>query len=78
MENGKKIGLAMFVIGLVIITGYGLYQGFEAIEEYDLVVVTGVTIMIIGFLVLFITIILEQQKNKKKMKQEIKKEDLEP
>ena len=78
MEKGKTIGLSVFVIGLLIIIIYSLYEGIKAIEEFDLIIISGLAIMAIGFLILFITIILEQSKGKKKMKEEIKKEDLEP
>ena len=80
MSNGKTIGMIVFVAGIVILLGYGLYQGFENLnlENIDAVVAIGVGAIIIGLLVLFATIIMEQQKGKKKMNEEIKKEDLEP
>ena len=80
MKNGKTIGLAMFVVGIIILIGYGLYQGFENLnwENIDAVIAIGVIIMIVGFLMLFISLIIDQQKGKKKMKEEISKEDLEP
>lgn len=80
MNNGKTIGMAIFVIGLIIVIGYGLYQGFENInlEQIDVIASIGVGAIIIGLLILFVSILLEQQKDKKKMKKEIKKEDLEP
>jgi hypothetical protein len=39
---------------------------------------TGVAGIIIGLLLLFITILIEQQQGKRKMRKDIKKEDLEP
>lgn len=80
MNNGKTIGMILFVLGIIIIIGYGLYQGFEKLnlENIDAVVAIGVGAIVIGLLVLFATIIMEQQKGKKKMNEEIKKEDLEP
>ena len=80
MNNGKTIGMAIFVLGLIIIIGYGLYQGFDNInfEEIDWVIAIGVITIFIGLIVLFSSIVMEQQKGKKKMKEEIKKEDLEP
>jgi len=80
MKNGKAVGMIIFVAGVIILLGYGLYQGFEnlSLEEIDAVIAIGVIAIIIGLIVLFITIIFEQQEGKKKMKKEIKKEDLEP
>ena len=80
MTKGTTIGLAIFVVGILILIGYGLYQGFEnlSLENIDAVVATGIGAIIIGLIALFISIIIEQQKDKKKMKEEIKKEDLEP
>ena len=80
MNEGKKIGMVIFVAGIVILLGYGLYKGFENItlEEIDVVVAIGTVAIVLGLLVLFVSIVMEQQKGKKKMKEEIKKEDLEP
>jgi high-affinity Fe2+/Pb2+ permease len=80
MSNGKTIGMAIFVLGLIIIIGYGLYQGFENLnfEEIDLIIATGVIAIVVGLIVLFASIVIEQQQGKKKMKEDIKKEDLEP
>ena len=80
MSNGKTVGMIIFVVGILIIIGYGLYQGFEnlSLEEIDAVIAIGVVAIVIGLIVLFISIIIEQQEGKKKMKEEIKKEDLEP
>jgi drug/metabolite transporter (DMT)-like permease len=80
MSNGKTIGMAIFVVGIIILIGYGLYQGFEnlSLENIDAVIAIGVIAIILGLIVLFITIIMEQQEGKKKMKEDIKKEDLEP
>ena len=80
MENGKTIGMIIFVAGLIILIGYGLYQGFEnlTLENIDAVITIGILAIIIGLIVLFVSIVIEQQKGKKKMKEEIKEEDLEP
>jgi high-affinity Fe2+/Pb2+ permease len=80
MNNGKTIGMAIFVAGIIILIGYGLYQGFEnlSLENIDVVIAIGVIAIILGLIVLFVSIIIEQQKGKKKMREEIKKEDLEP
>ena len=80
MSNGKTVGMIIFVVGILIIIGYGLYQGFEnlSLEEIDAVITIGVVAIVIGLIVLFISIIIEKQEGKKKMKEEIKKEDLEP
>lgn len=80
MSNGKTIGMVLFVAGIIILLGYGLYKGFEnlSFEELDLVISFGVIVIVLGLVVLFTSIVMEQQKGKKKMKEEIKKEDLEP
>ena len=80
MKNGKTVGMAIFVVGILILLGYGLYQGFEnlSLENIDAVIAIGVVAIIIGLIVLFVSIVIEQQEGKKKMKDEIKKEDLEP
>ena len=80
MAKGKTIGMVIFVAGIIILLGYGLYQGFEnlSLENIDAIIAIGVIAIILGLIILFISIVIEQQKGKKKMKEEIKKEDLEP
>jgi uncharacterized membrane protein YjjB (DUF3815 family) len=80
MGKGTLVGFSLLIGGIIILIGYGLYQGFENLnlENIDAVIAIGMGAIIIGVLALFVSIIIEQQKGKKKMKEEIKKEDLEP
>ena len=80
MEYGKTGGMIVFVAGIIILVGYGLKEGFEnlSLDKIDVVIAIGVAAIFFGLLTLFISIVIEQQKSKKKMKEEIKKEDLEP
>jgi hypothetical protein len=80
MANGKTVGMIVFVAGIIILVGYGLWQGFEklSLENIDVVGAIGVGAIVVGLIVLFVSIVIEQQKGKKKMKEEIKEEDLEP
>ena len=79
MKKGSTIGLLLLVAGIIIWIGYGLYLGFEEImQALDLVTgfVTG--LIILGIIILIASIVIEQRRDTKKMKEEIKKEDLEP
>lgn len=78
MSNGKTIGMILFVGGIILLIAYGIYQGFQEIEIIDPVIAIGVGAIILGFLALLISIVIEQRKDAKKMKEEISKEDLEP
>jgi hypothetical protein len=80
MNDGKSIGMIIFVAGLCIIIGYGLYEGFQelTLENIDIIIAIGAAAIVIGLLILFISIIMEQRIGTKKMKRDIKKEDLEP
>lgn len=78
MTNEKTVGMVLFVIGIIILVAYGIYQEFQNMEIIDPIIAIGIGAMIIGLLVLFISIFIEQQKGKKKMEEEISKEDLEP
>lgn len=80
MKKVTKIGFGIFVVGLILLLFYGLYEGFQKIslERLDLLGTSIVIITLIGLGLLFVSIIFEQQEGKKKMKNEIKKEDLEP
>ncbi len=79
MNNGKTIGLVLFLGGIILFFIYGLYLGFEEIIQ-NLDYITGflLGIILIGFIVLLISIIIEQRKNTKETMKDIKKEDLEP
>ena len=78
MSKSKTYGIILLVGGIIILIGYGIFLGIQEIEAIDYVIAVGAGAIIIGFLVLLISIIMEQQEGKKKMKNEIKKEDLEP
>ena len=79
MSNGKNIGLALFIIGIILLIGYGLYQGFEEImQALDWVTGFIIGLIIIGIIVMIISIVMEQRTDTKKTMKEIKREDLEP
>ena len=78
MSNGKTIGMILFVGGIILLIAYGIYQGFQEIEIIDPVIAIGSGAIILGFLALLVSIVIEQRKDTKKMKEEISKEDLEP
>ncbi len=79
MSKGTLVGFSLLIGGILIWIAYGFYLGWDEIME-ALDIVTGFVIglIVIGLIVLFVSILIEQQKGKKKMKEEIKKEDLEP
>ena len=80
MKKGSSAGMILLVVGIIILLAYGLYQGFENLswENIDIIIAIGIAAIVIGLLALFISIVFEQQEGKKKMRDEIKKEDLEP
>jgi multisubunit Na+/H+ antiporter MnhB subunit len=78
MSNGKTIGMILFVGGIILLIAYGIYQGFQEIEIIDPIIAIGVGAIILGFLALLVSIVIEQRKDTKKMKEEISKEDLKP
>ena len=79
MKKGSTIGLILLVAGIIIWVIYGLYLGFEEImQALDLVTGFVAGLIFIGLIVLILSIVFEQRRDTKKMKEEIKKEDLEP
>jgi len=79
MNNGKTIGMVLFVGGIILLLAYGLYLGFEEIiKAMDLITGFLIGLTLIGFIVLIVSIVMEQRSDTKKMKQEIKEEDLKP
>jgi low affinity Fe/Cu permease len=79
MSKGTTVGLALLAIGIILWIAYGLYLGFEEIMQ-SLDFVTGFVagLIIVGIIVLLVSIVIEQRRDTKKMKEQIKKEDLEP
>jgi uncharacterized membrane protein (DUF106 family) len=79
MDNGKTIGMILFIGGIILLIGYGLYLGFDEIME-SLNIITGLFlgITLVGLITLIISIILEQRHDTKQTMKKIKKEDLEP
>jgi uncharacterized membrane protein len=79
MSRGALIGFSLLIGGILIWIVYGLYLGFEKImQALDLVTGFVIGLIVLGLIVLFVSIFIEQRRDTKKMKEEIKKEDLEP
>jgi len=79
MEKWTSVGLVTIAIGILLWIAYGLYLGFEDIIDI-LDVVTGfvAVLIVVGVCILFISVIIEKRRETKKMREKIKKEDLEP
>ena len=79
MNNGTILGLILFIGGIVIWALYGLYLGFDEImQALDLATAIVGGLIIIGIIVIFISVIVDQYHGHKEMKEKISKEDLEP
>ena len=79
MSKGTSIGIILLAAGIILWIVYGLYLGFEEImQAIDFVTGFIVGLVLIGLIVLIISIIIEQRRDTKKMREEIKEEDLEP
>ena len=79
MNNGTKIGFSLLIVGIILWIVYGLYVGFEQImQALDLITGALSGLILVGLIVLLVSIIIEQRRDSKKMKEKIKKEDLEP
>ena len=79
MNNDKNIGMVLFVGGLVLLIGYGLFLGFsDLIEALDVITGFFIGMILIGFVILVVSIIFEQRRDTKKMKEELREEDLKP
>jgi len=79
MNNGKTVGMILFIGGIILLIAYGLYLGFEELmESLDFISGVFIGLILIGLIILTISIIFEQRKDTKKNMKDIKKEDLEP
>ena len=70
MEKIKTLGVVLIVLGLLIISGYVGYLFFIE-TEIPLYIKAGGLVVLIGIIILFISLIIEQTK-----KGDFKKEDL--
>ena len=79
MNNGKTIGMILFIGGIILMIVYGLYLGIEElVHALDLISGLLLCLIFIGLITLIISIIIEQRKDTKETMKDIKKEDLEP
>ena len=79
MSKGTLVGFSLLIGGILIWIAYGFYLGWDEImKALDLVTGFVIGLIVIGLIVLFVSIVIEQRKDTKKMKEEIKKEELEP
>jgi len=79
MNNGKTVGMVLFIGGIILLMAYGLYLGFEELmESLDFISGVFIGLILIGLIVLIISIIFEQRRDTKETMKDIKKEDLEP
>jgi len=79
MNAGKTIGLSLFIGGIILLLFYGLYLGFEELmNAFDLISGLLIGLIILGFLILIISIVIEQHENTKTTMKDINKEDLKP
>jgi uncharacterized membrane protein len=79
MRKWTSVGLALIALGILLWIAYGLYLGFEDIvDALDMITGLVTVLIVVGVCILFISIIIEQRRETKKMRKKIKKEDLEP
>ena len=79
MRKWTSVGLALIAIGTLLWIAYGLYLGFEDIvDALDMITGLVTVFIVVGVCILFISVIIEQRRETKKMRKKIKKEDLEP
>ncbi len=81
MNAVKWVGIAVFLVGMVIMGGYSMYPLFyQKVEESTILfgMKVSMVLMGIGAAILIITMGIERYKDWKKMKEEIDEEDLRP
>lgn len=79
MNNGKTIGMTLFFGGIVLLIGYGIFQGFEELmNALDLISGFLIGLIFVGLITIIVSIYFEQKRDTIKTMKSIKKEDLEP
>ncbi len=72
-------GLGLLAIGVILWIAYGLFLGFDEImRAIDFVTGSIGALVLLGFIILIISIFIEQRRDSKEMKEKINKEDLKP
>jgi low affinity Fe/Cu permease len=79
MGKGTSAGIILLTLGIILWIVYGFYLGFEELMQ-ALDIITGfiIGIILVGLVVLIISIVIEQRKDTKEIKEKINKEDLKP
>ena len=79
MKIGKTLGLSLFIGGIFLLLLYGIYLGFEDLmNALDLISGLLLGVIILGFIMLVISIVIEQHTDTKTTMKNIEKEDLKP
>jgi len=81
MKITNWAGVAVFLVGMVIMVAYSIYPLFNSqVEESTILfgMKVSMVLMGIGAAILIITMSIERYKEWKKMKEEISEEDLRP
>ncbi|MEA2074242.1 MAG: hypothetical protein U9O85_00660 [Euryarchaeota archaeon] len=81
MNIVKWAGVAVFLIGLLVMVAYSMYPLFYQQAEESTILFgmkVSMVLMGIGSAILIITMSIERYKDWKKMKEEISEEDLKP
>lgn len=79
MDKIKTIGVILIVIGIGIWLLYSLYIGLTGkISEFGFWAIIVGGGIIVGFVLIFISIIFDRYQEHKRIKEKIRKEDLEP
>lgn len=81
MNAVKWAGVAVFLVGMVIMGAYSMYPLFyQNVEESTILFGMKISLVLmgIGAAILIITMSIERYKDWKKMKEEISEEDLRP
>ncbi len=79
MNNGKTVGMILFIGGIILLIAYAIFLGFEdLLKSLDFISGVFIGLILIGLVVLIISIIFEQKRDTKETMKDIKKEDLEP
>ena len=79
VKIGKTLGLSLFIGGIILLLLYGLYLGFEDLmNALDLISGLLLGVIIFGFIILIVSIVIEQYSDTKTTMKDIEKEDLKP
>jgi len=72
MKSIQLLGVALLILGIIILSGYGLYL-FATAEGVPLVITVAIVVIVLGFIILLLSLVRERLTDIKRERHETEK-----